>query len=78
MKAVTTTMLLIALGAVVLAKPTRVERQGHALAHADVRISVVGATLRPCDMVPCAARSCVDMGWPHMGSGRTKPSAMGL
>ena len=45
MKAVTTIVLLIALGAVVLAKPTRVERQGHALAHADVRISVVGATL---------------------------------
>jgi hypothetical protein len=45
MKAVTTIVLLIALGAVVLAKTTLVERQGHALAHADVRISVVGATL---------------------------------
>ena len=45
MKAVTATVLLVALGAVALAKPIPVERPSLALAHSDISISLVGATL---------------------------------
>ena len=45
MKAVTATVLLVALGAVALAKPIPVERPSLALARADISISLVGATL---------------------------------
>ena len=45
MKAVTATVLLVTLGAVALAKPIPVERPSLALAHSDISISLVGATL---------------------------------
>ena len=45
MKAVTATVLLVALGAVALAKPIPVERPSLALAYSDISVSLVGATL---------------------------------